>query len=476
MNKIETKDIQGIILRGYGKLPEACYALLRFTNSALAKSWLNKLGSRLTTGEKENERKSAINFSFTYEGLKFIGLNQSILDTFPLEIQEGMATTHRSSILGDYNKSCPSKWLWGNDSNKVHALLMIFATDRKFLESIYENEQSKWKAFSVELVQYINAPSLLHQKEHFGFNDGISQPEIEELMRDGSNKANAVPAGEFILGYKNAYGLFSESPSVNVSIMPEPEMLSQHPLKNQCKDLGHNGSYMIFRQLKQDVKKFWGFIEKTTKINLQSEINTKACVALASKMVGRWPSGAPLSIYPDHDPIIWNEKDIFQYSDDKYGRKCPIGAHIRRANPRDMKDDDPIQALKINNRHRILRRGRSYGKPLIDSMQPKDLINATEDRIERGLNFICFNTNISRQFEFIQQTWINNFKFSELYDESDPILGKPDLAERGLRRNFSYADQPIRRRIRDLPSFVETRGGAYFFTPGIRAFKFIAGI
>ena len=186
-------------------------------------------------------------------------------------------------------------------------------------------------------------------------------------------------------------------------------------------------------------------------------------VRFASKCVGRWPGGAPLALSPDRDdPALANSNDFLYAAKDPMGARCPVGAHIRRTNPRDSLDPAPKDSMDISNHHAIIRRGRPFGAQL-----PRF---APGDGEERGLFFVCVNANISRQFEFIQQTWVNNPKFDGLYDDKDPLIGAQDEAG----GTFTMLDEPVRRRLRGMPRFTRVRGGAYFFLPGVRALQFLS--
>ncbi len=188
---------------------------------------------------------------------------------------------------------------------------------------------------------------------------------------------------------------------------------------------------------------------------------------IAAKIVGRWKSGAPLAKYPHDDPhkdtaVISTENDFDYDAQDKRGFGCPIGAHIRRANPRDSLGPDTETALESAKRHRLVRRGRSYGHHIENRFE--------DDGEKRGLNFICLNGDIERQFEFVQQTWINNQTFAGLCDEVDPLVGKKDESN----NSFTVQNDPVRRRIHNLQDFVKIKGGAYFFMPGIEALRYLA--
>jgi deferrochelatase/peroxidase EfeB len=172
------------------------------------------------------------------------------------------------------------------------------------------------------------------------------------------------------------------------------------------------------------------------------------------------------------------EDDDFLYyrSADPHGLRCPIGAHIRRTNPRDALDPAPgsDRSIEVGLRHLLLRRGRTYGAPLADSLDPADLLAAAEDGVERGLHFICFYAHPGRQFEFVQHTWVNNPKFDGLYADDDPLIGARGAGTHTEAGTFTVQAEPVRRRVNNLPRFVETRGGAYFFLPGIRALRYLA--
>ena len=171
--------------------------------------------------------------------------------------------------------------------------------------------------------------------------------------------------------------------------------------------------------------------------------------------------GAPAST----DPDTLND---FGYEQDKGGLGCPLGAHVRRANPRNStakasRGAEETARLSAN-RHRILRRGRPYG--------PDDT-NRTADE-PRGLVFIALNADLERQFEFVQHTWLNNPTFAGLGDEIDPITAEQPVTAEGPAGNFTVQAQPVRERLTGLPSFTTTRGGAYFFLPGVRALGHLA--
>jgi len=475
---LDLKDIQGLIVRGYGSLEAACYVLLEIQDGEAARHWLATLADQITDAETRPSRTS-LNVAFTHAGLVTLGLDAEALATFPDEFTEGMTSERRRLILGDHGENAPEKWVWGGPkTTPVHVLLMLFAVDEPTLETFYESVSRGFSSGGVTQIGQTLTTTLLRDaqtglsKEHFGFNDAVSQPLIEELGKSGP-PANTVKAGEFILGYPNEYDLLTERPTVRAERDPQG-ILPADPSESGVRDIGSNGSYLVFRQLHQDVGRFWQFLDDLTR-DANGNSDPEARIRLAAKMVGRWPSGAPLVRTPGHDdPELGQENDFGYHDMDPLGIRCPLGAHIRRTNPRDASDPHlgPQRTLSINKRHRILRRGRAYGQPVSASVQIED----ADTSGERGLHFICFSGNISRQFEFVQQTWINNPKFAGLYEDTDPLIG--DRAPREIRRASGFTEQamPARRRVSNLPQFVSVRGGAYFFMPSIRAVRYLGSL
>jgi len=258
--------------------------------------------------------------------------------------------------------------------------------------------------------------------------------------------------------------MFPSTPTVPESCDPHgllPEMVHAKDQQQRRKDFGRNGTYLVFRKLAQHVGLFRDFLTQNAPPGGQD--------LLAAKLVGRWASGAPLTLHPTRDPGIASN-DFGYHKKDRNGFQCPIGAHIRRANPRDDLEHDSQQSVLTVERHRILRRGVLYG--------PRLLEGKPDDGQPRGLLFICLNADIRRQFEFIQQTWLNNPKFAGLHNDRDPIVGanrEPGQPPKG-RYEMIIQQETVRKRLRDLPRFVTMRGGGYFFLPGIKALRFLISL
>ncbi|GAC1401956.1 MAG: peroxidase [Ktedonobacteraceae bacterium] len=468
---LDLQDIQGIILRGYGNLKAACYILLEISSPPPAKLWLSTFADKITTGQVRPE-ENALNVAFTYSGIKKLGLEPEVLAMFSNEFITGMATPHKSLLLGDVKESSPEHWMWGGPSTRfIDVVLMMFAIDDHELSNMYNAYAKTFPDNGLLEVLKLNTVDL-GDKEHFGFHDGVSQPMIEGV-RQTETSMNTIKAGEFLLGYQNEYGLYTDRPMLKPVKDPKG-LLPRDSSGSGNADLGRNGSYLVFRQLRQDVHSFWQFLDGATK-NSDGSSNSSARIKLASQMVGRWPSGAPLVQTPDQDDSqLADANDFVYYQTDPYGFNCPLGAHVRRANPRDSLDPTPgsEQSIAVGKRHRILRRGREYGPPV----DPAELLTVkqsiSEDQ-DRGLHFLCLNANISRQFEFIQHTWVNNPHFNGLYTDADPIIGIHCPNGGGT---FTIQAKPVRKRLTNLPRFVSVAGGAYFFMPGIRAICYLASL
>ncbi len=472
MQTVNIKDIQAFAIRGYGRMRNARYSLLKVEDGALARKWLAGLLDQITDGTQKPEN-NCLNLAVTYHGLKALGMVDANLRNFSREFREGMATEHRQRLLGDFDTSSPENWRWGgrtaNEEHKeenIHLLLMVFGKDEATMLAEYNEHESNLASNGLKLMKNLDGVLLEDNKEHFGFRDGISQPRIKGVGKPG-HANNTVEPGEFLLGYKNEYGVFPDTPVISEA-QGDMDLLANDDEDPSKKNFGRNGSYLVFRQMEQDVDKFWTFMkEKTQKAD--GSIDEEASIKMAAKMVGRWPSGAPLAKYPDADPGGLSDDDDFGYHDqDADGHRCPYGSHLRRNNPRDaFEDNGAAHSIRLTKKHRIIRRGRSYGEPIVGSPtnhSPKG---------EVGLHFMCFNADLSKQFEFVQHTWANFPKFQNLYSDPDPIIGTRQIPREGDVQNFTIQDGPVNQTVENIEQFVIIRGGAYFFFPSIAALNYL---
>jgi Dyp-type peroxidase family len=482
------RDIQGMVTSGYGHLPHTAYLFITVTNADGGRRWLSRIASSITPSQRRSAGQgvahtrppAAVNIAITANGLRAIGLPEEVLRTFPVEFQDGIASAKRSRILGDTGASAPETWeIGGPRTDPVHAMLMLFAADDATLVEMCRTQRAMLGSSggAMELpgsMQRGFRPDSA--TEPFGFHDGVAQPSIAGLSGHG------VPTGEFILGYENHYGLIPPTPVVPREMNPAhtlPLLDSPYHAGEQPGDLGRHGSYLVYRKLHQDVAGFWQFMAREAA--RQGSANAARMVWLASKCVGRWPSGSPLTLAPDADDHNLADSNDFYYADDLDGLCCPFGSHIRRTNPRDVLKPYPrAQSLSMTEAHRLLRRGRAYGTPLFDSrllqQTPgaelfKTLATLQDDGQPRGVHFFCVNASLKSQFEFVQQAWCNNPRFGGLNDNVDPLTSSPCPADSPSRMTIPREDGALR--TNPLPQFVTVKAGAYMFLPSLTALRFL---
>jgi Dyp-type peroxidase family len=470
MEALEKHDIQGLVLKGYGRMMHTRYVLLQVDDPARAKAWLADIAPEISDGNHSAQR-TCLNVAFTYPGLKALGMRDESLRQFAREFREGLTEPHRQRLLGDAGVDAPVNWQWGGTSGdapakNVHVMLMVFAATVDVLEGYWDQLELVILAHGLNVLWELDGALTDDGKNAFGFNDGIAQPDIAGNHPD-TRPDNTVAAGEFLLGYKNEYGVLPESPYIAASDQQGDVSLLPTVGLNQ-KDLGRNGSYLVFRQMQIHRDEFWDFVRE------KSAGAKKEPDWLASKMFGRWPSGAPLVLFPDADPGGEHYDVAFGYADDQEGLRCPIGSHIRRANPRDdFEDNGPAKSLSLTKKHRLIRRGRNYEKKAEVGTKGEEI---GKKDAEVGLHFACFNADIAEQFEFIQHTWANYPHFNELHNDPDPIIGVASESKDGAPQNFTVPQCPVNWYVLNLPRFVTIRGGAYFFFPSLKAIRYLATI
>jgi Dyp-type peroxidase family len=509
---LDLLDIQGDVVRPYGRFgfPFARYIFFNIRNSSQARAFVAAIADQVTTAatwdqgpDPISRPQSTTNIAFTYQGLKQLDLPRASLIGFPEEFVMGMK--QRKDILGDDGPSSPEHWdrIWRENREKdrhkdVHIFISINGQQLEFVETRYQAlvELAGRLGSGVVLLTghrgdndaedmpYQDVHALFENgqvtsKEHFGYTDGIGDPYFEGLadapervlgrgkqMGDGTWKPLAT--GEFILGHVDEAHEYPPA--------PKPVLLSR------------NGTFMVYRKLHENVATFDRFLER------ESQAYPGGKELLAAKFVGRWrDNGAPLAGAPDDvakkawdarfnaaDPA---EKDRmlsdFTYDDDMSGAKCPFGAHIRRINPRaslEFKQGAKPGALVCNpgafdtpgalaNRRRVLRRGLPYG-------EAKD---RSTDRGNHGIIIMMLNTDLNRQFEFVQQQWINYGNDFKAANDKEVLLGNhgkeyPSKAVIQVDPDSDRAPYFVR----NIPRLVETRGGDYFFMPSMTALRMIA--
>ena len=458
--------------------------------------------------------KVAINIAFTFTGLLALGIPTRTLRAMPDEFIDGME--RRASILGDQDFLPKRDAIWRNarDAGEVHVLVSMNAemnpdgtpvaeleTETAWLVGLsapsdggvallsgHGPTQAAWQDMSAVLTPGLDGALTPTNKEHFGFSDGFGDPVFEgqftpaaERLRaigggkiDRDQNWRALATGEFLLGHPD------EAQEVPGAAMPI--------------DFSRNGTFMAYRKLHENVGAFSAYVAAQSKIYggvMGIADPDEASNTLRAKLVGRWPDGVPLMAAPTYtDWIAFGRrlaeataKDdkaelariALQYVDFKFrpdpdGATCPVTAHMRRVNTRDTLDPsinwaDPKStgASVLNNRRRILRRGLPYGA--VDPTTP-------DNAGEHGIIFLAVCSSLFRQFEFVQQQWLQYGLDFNAGNDTCPLLGNhgPD-AKFVIPGDAKTGRQPF---VCDrLPQLVEPRGGDYFFVPSMTALRMI---
>jgi len=435
---LELDDIQSGALHERPSPYVGSYLLLRIDDRPAGRQLVRRLQAVVDTGTPSPDpaHDAWMTVAFTYPGLKALGVPQSSLDSFAPEFREGMAA--RATHLGDVGESSPEHWEKPLGTAEVHVAIAVLAPDLARLEAVAERARRAHQELDgITVVWRQDCYQLPTGRTSFGFKDGIGQPAVEGSGRPPSNPHDRpLKAGEIILGYPDETG---ELPP-----MPAPDIL------------GRNGTYVIFRKLHTKVAAYRQYLRAKAADREEEAL-------LGAKMVGRWQGGAPLALSPERDdPELGSDprrNNDFLYGDDPRGFKCPVGAHARRANPRDALESDGSVDVRL---HRMIRRSTSYGPALPDGV-------LEDDGADRGIIFVCVGAHIKRQFEFVKTQWLNDGIFIGAPSEADPLVGSGDGTT-----SFTIPQRPIRRRLQDLPPFVTTRGGEYCFAPSLSAMRWLA--
>ncbi len=496
------KDVQALVGRGLVNRAHSAHLLMKINDVEAFKAWLREdlaqdhprlATTPDVTGRFDHKKpgRGLYQIAFSPAGLREMGAGEEVMDGFPEPFYAGMApapedgaqTTRRAGILGDVGANHEKNWAWGGATGEgvkgadIHVLLMLFSAFPLAVEFWIDKAlapqsglslacgRGDWRTSPCAIITRLErrkADRKLpaeevsnHPVEHFGFLDGVSQPMIKGLpradhakrIRPEAYRLHAVAAGEFVLGQPNERTVCTP--------FPKYPKHSKHP---KDAEFGENGSYLVVRQLDQHVGAFNEMV-KDLAVHYEAEENPEELAA--AKIMGRYRDGAPLTEIP-------REKDSFSSfgfaERDAAGLLCPVSSHIRRANPRDSREDDPEISLRLSKRHRVMRRGRIYG----DNTDNEHF--QAEDAAGQGLLFMCVNADIAQQFEFVQQTWLNNTTFAGVDGEVDPIVSGLEPSE----RRFTAPDRPLSAIVRRKRPLTTVKGGGYFFLPGKQALGWLA--
>ena len=434
---LELDDIQALILRSRPEPYVGIHAMLHFDEPEGARDLLGRLAPHIASADNWTDNLDFwIGAALSFEGLKALGVPDAQLNTFPLPFQQGMAA--RREQLRDFGPNAPEQWEDVFKPGNCHLALTIYAVDDAALDKALATARAELdRSSGVTLLGEHRFGAPDGAKNPFGFRDSISQPAVEGSGIDPlPGEERPIKAGEFILGYESENG--------QELAMPQPAVL------------GRNGTFVVLRKFQSRVGCFNAFLKAHGETEEKREL-------LAAKMFGRWRSGAPLILSPDHDdPHLGNDpqrNNDFNFKDDPKGRVVPLGCHMRRLNPRDSE----LTLLTDVNIHRIIRRSSTFGPVYSEDVTPQD-----DGKADRGIFFIFISARAYDTVEFLQQEWINRGNFIDLGTEPDPIVGLHEEPGR-----FTIPADPVRRRIDGVTTFNRLRGGEYMFMPSLTALRWI---
>jgi Dyp-type peroxidase family len=380
-----------------------------------------------------------LSVAISYAGLEALGVPRPSLESFPEAFRAGMAA--RARQLGDDGANHPKNWARPFGTGDVHIGLSAFSDSEEKRRRVLAIAREQFERFpGIRLLASEDFGAQPNDLNPLGYKDGIDQPSIEGSgMQPPPGRGRPIKAGEFVLGYPGEAGVPLP--------MPQPEIL------------GCNGTYVGFRKYQSRVGAFNRFLHANGHTEEEREL-------LAAKLVGRWRSGAPLTLAPDVDnPTLGGDpqrNNDFTYANDRRGLQVPLGSHIRRMNPRDTE----LARLTDVNVHRIIRRGTTYGAPY-----DPDALSEADDEVPRGAYFLFISAKAMATIEFLQQEWINDGNFIGAGNERDPMIGlQPDGA------TFTIPKEPVRRRVHGIDTFNVLRGGEYFFMPSLSALRWIGSL
>ncbi len=436
---VDLHDIQATVLRYRPEPYYGTHVLMHIEDAGSGREFLRRLAPHVASAaDWWNEASAWIAVAISYNGLVALGVPKESLQSFPEAFRVGMAA--RAEQLLDRGESDPKNWDPMFGSGQIHLAISIFSdTEEKWRHTMEVARRQHQGMTGIYVLGIQNFGGQPGDRNPLGYKDGIGQPAIEGSGIDPlPGQGRPIKAGEFILGYPGEAG-------VPLS-MPKPDVL------------GRNGTFLGLRKYQSRVGAFNRFLRDNAQTEEEREL-------LAAKLVGRWRSGAPLTLAPTKDEPALGENplrnDDFTYANDPNGDQAPLGCHMRRMNPRDTK----MPVLTDVNIHRIIRRSTTFGTPY----DPNTLLD--RDEVPRGLYFLFISAKAMATLEFLQREWINSGDFMALGDECDPIVGLQDEAA-----TFTIPRKPVRRRVHGIQTFNVLRGGEYFFMPSLSALKWLADL
>src|SRR3954470_6356288 len=414
---VDLHDIQATLLRHRPEPYFGTHLFLHINDPYGGREFLRRLAPYVgSAADWSNPADAWIAVAITYPGLVALGVPEDSLRTFPEAFRVGMAA--RATKLRDYGVNDPNNWDPPFGSGQIHIQVSVISpTEAQWRRTMQTARQQYQECSGVSVLLFQDFGAQPDSLNSLGYKDGIGQPAIEGSgVEPLPGQGRPIKAGEFILGYPGEAGV--------LLAMPQPDAL------------GRNGTYVGLRKYQSRVGAFNRFLRENSQTDEEREL-------LAAKLVGRWRSGAPLTLAPANDDAALGEdprrNNDFTYAHDPHGRQVPLGSHMRRMNPRDT----TMAQLADVNLHRIIRRSTTYGSPY-----DPNALSEQDDEIPHGIFFIFISAKAMATMEFLQQEWINNGNFMNLGDERDPNVG---LQEEGA--TFTIPKEPVRRRIHGIQTF-----------------------
>jgi deferrochelatase/peroxidase EfeB len=493
--KVDLSDVQGLILRGYN-MPSARHYFLAVSDKAKARVALGKLARgeveaplpKVTTAAKWGVKPSAcLNVGMTASGLAALGLDQATLMAFPAAFRRGARDPQTRAIVGDVGLNDISNWDEPYKSTEFHVVAMVQAVD----PAVRKTVDAALRTFidgAFKVVGTDDADDLPESRVHFGYVDGIAQPQLAiEGFYDHDNpfkpdgEQGLVAAGAFLWG----------QPRDQAKPFPLPPWPSQQAQSNPFL----NSSFCAFRKLSQDVAGFEAFLDAAAQDAWRRRVpgftgargHDKERVA--AKLCGRWRSGVPLELSPNSPDYVDMPGELrmiaaaalkavraakppkqlndFDYGED-YFAKTGSNAHILRANPRSAPEGADIASA-----HRVMRRAVPYG-PKYEPDSPV--------AVDRGLIGPFIGLDLADQFEFIMGAWfLTGAAFTA--PNPEPFLGPAGdfslqfpTGQPATPRVTCPVYQPDPTQKGGHPQLIATKGGAYLLLPSIGALKYLAGL
>ncbi len=437
---LDLHEIQATVLRYRPEPYYGTHVLLHIGDARSGREFLRRLTPHVASAaDWWNAASAWISVAVSYTGLVALSMPEESLQSFPEAFRVGMAG--RADQLLDREENDPKNWGPPFGSGRIHIAISIFSDSEEKWRRAMELARRQYQGMSgLEVVGTQDFGGQPGDLNPLGYKDSIGQPAIEGSGVDPlPGQGRPIKAGEFILGYPGEAGV--------PLAMPTPRVL------------GRNGTFLGLRKYQSLVGTFNRFLRDHAQTDQDREL-------LAAKLVGRWRSGAPLTLAPGKDDRELGEdprrNNNFTYASDPQGKQVPLGCHMRRMNPRDTN----MPVLTDVNIHRIIRRSTTYGAPY-----DPNAVSERDDEVKRGLYFLFISAKAMATMEFLQREWINSGDFMALGEERDPIVGLQPEAS-----TFTIPKDPVRRRVHGIQTFNVLRGGEYFFMPSLSALKWLADL